>query len=114
MRYSSIPYPKRLQRYGMRIRPSESPLVFSTRFRHLPWTSIRVTRLGCRWSLTRQKYSPESTERTGAMWRLKLVEERYIRSGALRITVPSWLYETSLDAVLFLDPPLPLPKPLYI
>ena len=47
------------------------------------------------------------------MWRLKLVEERYIRSGALRITVPSWLYETSLDAVLFLDPPLPLPKPLY-
>ena len=63
--------------------------------------------------MTRQKYSPESTERTGAMWRLKLVEERYIRSGALRITVPSWLYETSLDAVLFLDPPLPLPKPLY-
>ena len=72
-----------------------------------------MTRLGCRLSLTRQKYSPESTERTGAMWRLKLVEERYIRSGALRITVPSWLYETSLDAVLFLDPPLPLPKPLY-
>ena len=60
--------------------------------------------------MTRQKYSPESTERTGAMWRLKLVEERYIRSGALRITVPSWLYETSLDAVLF----LPLPKPIYI
>ena len=63
--------------------------------------------------MTRQKYSPESTDSTGAMWRLKLVEERYTRSGALRITVPSRLYDTSLAAALFLDPPLPLPKPLW-
>ena len=32
MRYSSIPYPKRLQRYGMRIQPCESPLVSPSSF----------------------------------------------------------------------------------
>jgi hypothetical protein len=55
--------------------------------------------------LTRQKYSPESAVSTGVIWRLKLLEDRYIRSGDLKITVPSLLYDTSFDSMWCIDEP---------